>query len=755
MKGKTKITFAVIPVAVSAIALSLVLINSKKNFTKMTADPSVYSLTLDSSAAASGLTASFQKTVDAPFTTARGSVINFKLTNAKAYAGEGSGYVTLGNYGTVYCCTSDEHHVSGIATVKVTYSSGQLVVLGTNAKTDDGAAYITNGAVLTSGVEVDYSINPLNAIIIRAGEASVNIQKIEIGYTCSENNQSFDYNKVYNVENFESYTQTGVGYDNYNGGHGMGISTGLRSQYYSVYYGAGSDPLSGKGWQIMGSADYLTYHATAGRDGSKTALFKSNANNYFEYVQAKHFFGVPNAIGKGAKLSAWIHGAYADTNGTAGASATVTLIAYYNKMLKLGDGTTNEAATATYTIAGSEDWKEYTVTLDPTKTVYAFGIHIAKASATLYLPVDDVKIYTESPYPTNPVTGVELNKSATLLGLAERKPLVATVSPADAGDKSLTWTSSNESAVTVDQNGYITAVAAGTSTITVTTTDGGFTDTCAVTVKELPGGTYFTTLPLSGDKTFNVEVVMSTRTEVKVWFYGMAPSGAELTAYDAATGAFTVKLDGTVTIANTEYTFGDLTGNVNNNQLENVGLSGTVGGLLGSANGHLTIPQPTNYYWNCDGTDAELQNVFRRRWRDGNSWSYDDSNSNRIQASPLYKASGTSGVGIRPYAAGVGLVLKTAVTDGIPVATCNTFCAWIYNPSTSAVNFRFFLYKNAELTSNFEPMGTKTIPAQSWYYLRIGYGANTQAGTVYNFMITNLGSNSGVTFVVDDIWFHN
>ena len=760
MKGKTKITFAVIPVAVSAIALSLVLINSKKSFTKMTADPSVYEITLDSSAAASGLTSNFQKSVDAPFTTARGSRIDFKLTNAKAYS---SGYVTLGNYGSVYCSTADEHHISGITSVKATFSSGELQVLTTNVVTDDGSIYWNAGSVLQSGVAVDYSNNPRNAFVILAGEANVNIEKIEIGYTCSVNSGSYDFSKVYDVEDFERYSETGNGYDTFNGGHPMQSMTGLRSQFYSVYYGAGADPLSGKGWTIMGSGDYLTYHGTAGRNGSKTALFKSNANNYFEYVQAKHFFGIPVAIGKGAKLSAWIHGAYADTNGTAGGSATVTLIAYYNKMLQLGDGKTNDAATATYTIAGTADWAEYTVDLDPTKTVYAFGIHIAKAGSTIYVPVDDVKIYTESPYGAVNVTGISLNMTSANLLVGETRKLIPTISPVDATDKTFTVTNTNPSVASINASGVVTALDLGTTTITATTNDGGFTASCVVNVTEpYPGGTYFTVVTV---QTYNIkiEVVCSTRAECMVYFYGMATDGARFTSYNPANGAFVITIDGEANLgALGTYTYGTMTGYYRNDQLEEVALTGTISNLLGSVNGNINIPQPTNNYWNCDGTTSELQATFKRRWRNGSSWAVDSSNTDRVTADTINKTSGTNGIKLRGYASGIALSLNNDLNSGSGIAVSddfNTFACWIYNPGTSDVKIQVYLFKAAGLTSAANLYGDsgKVIPAQTWVYCRIGFAwiANNNPATIYNFSVTNLPGPTAEPLHIDDIWFHN
>ena len=56
------------------------------------------------------------------------------------------------------------------------------------------------------------------------------------------------------------------------------------------------------------------------------------------------------------------------------------------------------------------------------------------------------------------------------------------MSPSDATDKTVSWKSSNTSVATVDQNGKVTAVNAGSAVITVTTNDGSKTATCKVTV---------------------------------------------------------------------------------------------------------------------------------------------------------------------------------------------------------------------------------------------------------------------------------
>ena len=84
---------------------------------------------------------------------------------------------------------------------------------------------------------------------------------------------------------------------------------------------------------------------------------------------------------------------------------------------------------------------------------------------------------------TAPVTGVELDKTELELTVDETAALTATVIPTGAANRKVSWTSSDETVATVDESGNVTAVGAGTATVTVTTEDGGFTASCAVTVK--------------------------------------------------------------------------------------------------------------------------------------------------------------------------------------------------------------------------------------------------------------------------------
>lgn len=79
------------------------------------------------------------------------------------------------------------------------------------------------------------------------------------------------------------------------------------------------------------------------------------------------------------------------------------------------------------------------------------------------------------------VTGVTLNKKTLTLKEGANETLTATVAPADATNKAVSWSSDKPSIATVE-NGKVTAVAEGTAVITVKTADGNKTDTCTVTV---------------------------------------------------------------------------------------------------------------------------------------------------------------------------------------------------------------------------------------------------------------------------------
>jgi uncharacterized protein YjdB len=83
---------------------------------------------------------------------------------------------------------------------------------------------------------------------------------------------------------------------------------------------------------------------------------------------------------------------------------------------------------------------------------------------------------------TIPVTEVTLNRSTLSLSVGSTEILTATVTPVNATNKNIIWSSSDASVATVDDSGRVTALATGTATISVITLDGNKTATCSLTV---------------------------------------------------------------------------------------------------------------------------------------------------------------------------------------------------------------------------------------------------------------------------------
>lgn len=80
------------------------------------------------------------------------------------------------------------------------------------------------------------------------------------------------------------------------------------------------------------------------------------------------------------------------------------------------------------------------------------------------------------------VTGVALNVETLNIKNSDTATLQAIISPADAYNQNVSWTSDNPAVATVDDNGMVTGIKKGTANITVTTEDGGYTATCFVDV---------------------------------------------------------------------------------------------------------------------------------------------------------------------------------------------------------------------------------------------------------------------------------
>lgn len=139
------------------------------------------------------------------------------------------------------------------------------------------------------------------------------------------------------------------------------------------------------------------------------------------------------------------------------------------------------------------------------------------------------------------VTGVRLDRNELNLVPGQIVQLQATVEPADAKDKTITWKTDDKNVATV-REGTVTAVAEGTTLLTVRTYSGGFTDRCTITVTDpdkpdpeppmpadTPAPTAFGAVPTSGQ-------VAWQRQEL-IMFYHFGP--ATFSGHDGETADYT------------------------------------------------------------------------------------------------------------------------------------------------------------------------------------------------------------------------
>lgn len=107
------------------------------------------------------------------------------------------------------------------------------------------------------------------------------------------------------------------------------------------------------------------------------------------------------------------------------------------------------------------------------------------ATISFTMPGNNVTLTTAY---TTLVNKVSLDKTELALTVGDTQTLIATITPDDANNKNASWSSDKPSVATVDENGKVTAVAAGTANITVKTVDGEKTAVCTVTVTAKSSG---------------------------------------------------------------------------------------------------------------------------------------------------------------------------------------------------------------------------------------------------------------------------
>ena len=236
---------------------------------------------------------------------------------------------------------------------------------------------------------------------------------------------------------------------------------------------------SGSKWEVASRPDWVKVQSiTSGTSSYEwNVVFSATANNSFN--REGTIVIKANTDSKSLPVK---------QEGKNGAYVAVQSVSLSSTELSLTEGDT---ATLTYEISPlsasikNVSWSSST----PSVATVESGRVQALAEGTTLITVtteDGNKsascVVTVKPKVIN-VTGVTLDKTSLTMIEGDTQTLTATVSPSNATDKSVTWSSNNTSVATVSSSGVVTARVAGSAIITVKTTDGSKTATCAVTVK--------------------------------------------------------------------------------------------------------------------------------------------------------------------------------------------------------------------------------------------------------------------------------
>ncbi|UKS28326.1 Ig-like domain-containing protein [Paenibacillus sp. HWE-109] len=177
---------------------------------------------------------------------------------------------------------------------------------------------------------------------------------------------------------------------------------------------------------------------------------------------------VPSVVaGQSYKVSAWIR-----TENVASLEGARIRIGFYDQASAL-------IGSLVYTsgLKGSNSWSLVSKTLQAPIGSVKLAIELMPDTGTGITWYDDVQVV-----PFYPVQGVALDLPSAQLTIGQSAALHASLTPSNATNQQITWASSNSNVATVNSGGTVTAIGYGTAMITATTSEGGFSAKCYVSV---------------------------------------------------------------------------------------------------------------------------------------------------------------------------------------------------------------------------------------------------------------------------------
>jgi len=260
-------------------------------------------------------------------------------------------------------------------------------------------------------------------------------------------------------------------------------------------YGNGGLPGTGNAWALSGNSTVRIEAENFNQGGQGVAYDDSDAgNNGGEYRGEAVDLETTGDAGGGVNVGWTSAGEWLEytinvpSAGTYDVRLRVARLPSGNSSVSVlfgADSDNLSNLTGSLSVQSTGGWQTWT-------TIEATGLSLSAGDQIMRVNMDGdsfnlnwIELEGTEALPPVLVTGVTLDPGSASLEVGQTTQLTETVNPANADDKSVSWSSDNTSVATVDANGLVTAVAAGSATITVTTTDGSFTATASISVSEI------------------------------------------------------------------------------------------------------------------------------------------------------------------------------------------------------------------------------------------------------------------------------